>query len=248
MAVKPIEHSFNVEIAETYGVYEAIVLKNILFWVEKNAANGKHCHDGHYWTYNSTKAFKQLFPYFSEKQIRTILGKLEKAGLILTGNYNKSAYDRTKWYAVTEKTLALYGMENSICPNGKMENPERENENAQEGEPIPDGKPVAKPYVKPNEKREGAEAPKPRTKFVPPTLEEVREFISANHYNVIPEKWYYHYEGNGWMVGRTKMKDWQAAVRTWQYSDFNQDKKQANQPQLQLIPHTAEEEKDEWGW
>lgn len=146
-------HMFNVGIATEYGVYEAILLNNLYFWITKNEANGKHYHDGHYWTYNSTKAFSHLFPYFSEKQVRTILGKLEKHGLIVTGNYNQSAYDRTKWYALTAKAYALFGEEKSILPNGQMENTGRENENAQKGEPIPDSKPDIKPSVKPDEEK-----------------------------------------------------------------------------------------------
>lgn len=133
-----MNHSFSIEIAQEYGVYEAIVLENMYFWIAKNKANDKHFHDGKYWTYNSTKAFTELFPYFSDKQIRTILQKLEKHELIETGNYNKSAYDRTKWYALTDKALALYQTGNSIRPNGQMEKPKRENGNDQKGEPIPD--------------------------------------------------------------------------------------------------------------
>lgn len=149
MQVKPQNHMFNIEVAQKYGVYEAIVLNNLFYWIQQNAANERHCHDGHYWTYNSTKAFTQLFPYFSEKQIRTILGKLEKSGLILVGNYNKSAYDRTKWYALTDKALALFGLGSSIFPNGQMEETERENGSDRKGEPIPnintDSKPIDKP-------------------------------------------------------------------------------------------------------
>ena len=55
-------HQFDTEIAKEYGVDIAIVVSNIAFWLQKNKANGKHIHDGKVWTYNSTKAFKELFP------------------------------------------------------------------------------------------------------------------------------------------------------------------------------------------
>ena len=57
---------------------------------------------------------------------------------------------------------------------------------------------------------------KPSTKrFVAPTLEEVEEYILANGYDVDAERFINHYTSNGWMVGRTKMKDWKAAIRNW---------------------------------
>ena len=59
-------------------------------------------------------------------------------------------------------------------------------------------------------------ADKPSTKrFVAPTLEEVKEYILANGYDVDAERFINHYTSNGWMVGRTKMKDWKAAIRNW---------------------------------
>lgn len=133
-----MEHHFNVNIAVRYGVTEAVMLNNLWYWVKKNEANGANYYDGNYWTYNSVKAFEKLFPYLTNKQIRTVLKHLIDEGLIKTGNYNKSEYDRTTWYSFTEKGLAL--MENSSCPVGQMELPETANGFATEGEPIPNNK------------------------------------------------------------------------------------------------------------
>lgn len=100
------------------------------FWIEKNRANGKHMHDGKYWTYNSVNAFCELFPYFSRRQISNILNKMVELDLIEKGNFNKSAYDRTCWYAFTEKGK-------SILQNGEMENTEKGNGFDPEVKPIP---------------------------------------------------------------------------------------------------------------
>ena len=118
-------HSFDPVIAKQVGLNAATIYQNILFWAETNAANNRHVHDGYIWTYNSIAAFGDLFPYLTLKQIRTALTKLEDDGLIVSGCYNKSAYDRTKWYAPT-------------CPLGKSDLPSGANEIAQKGEPIPD--------------------------------------------------------------------------------------------------------------
>jgi hypothetical protein len=73
-------------------------LQNIVWWCAKNAANKRNKHDGRFWTYNSVKAWAELFPYLSAAQIRLALDKLESDGLILSGTFNEVGYDRTKWY------------------------------------------------------------------------------------------------------------------------------------------------------
>lgn len=98
-----MNHSFNIEDAKTYGVNCAVILENIRFWVAKNKANNKHNYDGKYWTYNSIKAFHELFPYLTERQIRTALDKLVDVGIVQKGNYNQNPYDRTSWYSTEVK-------------------------------------------------------------------------------------------------------------------------------------------------
>ena len=120
-----MQHSFDVEIAEKYGVSEAILLQHLWFWIEKNKANEKNFYDGTYWTYNSTKAFVKLFPYMTQRQIQNALKRLKEKGIIKTGNYNKSAYDRTLWYAFTELGKSIMQkckMENTHLSNGLREN------------------------------------------------------------------------------------------------------------------------------
>ena len=121
-----MKHWFDVDIAKQLGINSAILLENIYFWIKKNEANKKHYHDGKYWTYNSVEAFTKLFPYFTYDSIRYSLEKLEKAGFIITGNYNQMPMDKTKWYALTEKAYSL--LENShmdlgFFPDGNGETP-----------------------------------------------------------------------------------------------------------------------------
>lgn len=58
-----------------------------------------------------------------------------------------------------------------------------------------------------------------RNVFVPPTVDEVREYCSERGNNINPEVFVDFYESKGWMIGKNKMKDWKAAVRTWEQSD-----------------------------
>lgn len=56
-------------------------------------------------------------------------------------------------------------------------------------------------------------------KFTPPSIAEVSEYCRERGNTVSPNKFLNHYESNGWKVGKNPMKDWRAAVRTWEQSD-----------------------------
>lgn len=116
--------------ADKYGVDEAIIIENLYFWIAKNKANKKHFYDGYYWTYNSTRAFKELFTYWSERQIDRILKSLNDKGAILIGNYNKAGYDRTRWFTLS--TLVT-----DIIPYGEMDIPKTYNAFTDKVGPIP---------------------------------------------------------------------------------------------------------------
>lgn len=112
------KHTLDIRVAQLVGTNAAIILENISYWCEHNAANNMNLHDGRYWIYNSTKAFGELFPYMTINVIRTALKKLKDNGLILTGNFNKSAYDRTTWYTLTGKAEAMLEVNvHSDAPN-----------------------------------------------------------------------------------------------------------------------------------
>ena len=53
-------------------------------------------------------------------------------------------------------------------------------------------------------------------KKIPPIFSDVVLYCKERNKNVNPQKWYDHYEAKGWMIGKNKMKDWRAAVRTWE--------------------------------
>lgn len=54
-----------------------------------------------------------------------------------------------------------------------------------------------------------------RAAFVAPSLQEVKDYISEKGYTVDAQRFIDFYEAKGWMIGKNKMKDWRAAVRTW---------------------------------
>jgi hypothetical protein len=54
-----------------------------------------------------------------------------------------------------------------------------------------------------------------RKRFVPPSVGEVKEFCEAHNLSVDAEQFVDYYSANGWVVGKTKMKDWHATARNW---------------------------------
>lgn len=60
--------------------------------------------------------------------------------------------------------------------------------------------------------------------FTSPSLEEVKNYCLERKNSVNPEKWLNYYQSNGWKVGKNPMKDWKAAIRTWENSDFGNKK------------------------
>lgn len=60
-----------------------------------------------------------------------------------------------------------------------------------------------------------ADKPPARHRFVPPTEDEVRSYCTENGFTVDPKRFVDYYTSNGWKVGKNPMRDWKAAVRTW---------------------------------
>lgn len=58
-------------------------------------------------------------------------------------------------------------------------------------------------------------------RFTPPTLTEVTDYCNERHNKVSPQQFIDFYESKGWMIGKNKMKDWKAAVRTWERKEDN---------------------------
>jgi hypothetical protein len=66
--------------------------------------------------------------------------------------------------------------------------------------------------------------PQKRKRFIPPTLEEVQAYCNERNNNVDPQHFIDYYTSNGWQVGKNKMKDWKAAVRTWERNGYSKPK------------------------
>lgn len=67
--------------------------------------------------------------------------------------------------------------------------------------------------------REDIYITKKKSKFTPPTIEEVKAYCVERKNNIDPEYFVNYNQQRGWMVGKQKMKDWKAGIRTWEHND-----------------------------
>ena len=61
--------------------------------------------------------------------------------------------------------------------------------------------------------------------IIPPSIESVRRYCEIRNNGVDYNKWHNFYQSKGWKVGKEKMKDWQAAVRTWEDKKDQKDER-----------------------
>lgn len=90
------------KLAELLGdLDEAVILQQIHYWLEKRL----NIKDGYSWIYNSVKDWNKQFKWLSEPTLKRKFKSLEDKGLLITGNYNKAKFDRTKWYRIDYDAL-----------------------------------------------------------------------------------------------------------------------------------------------
>jgi predicted phage replisome organizer len=77
-------------------------------------------------------------------------------------------------------------------------------------------KSISPPIVPPLGETVCDEKPKKSKVFVKPTVEEIRAYCTERKNSVDAETFFDFYESKGWLIGKNPMKDWQAAVRTWE--------------------------------
>jgi len=92
------------QLAVAIGLNESIVVQQLHYWLEKS----ENVHDGYKWVYNTYEDWREQFPFWSESTIRRIITKLEKIGIIVSANFNRSKIDKTKWYRIDYDKLAEF--------------------------------------------------------------------------------------------------------------------------------------------
>lgn len=88
-------------LAKSIGLNEAIVLQQIHYWLRKS----NNVKDGNKWIYNSMTNWQKQFSFWSLPTVKRVFRSLENQGLLITANYNKAGFDKTKWYRIDYEKL-----------------------------------------------------------------------------------------------------------------------------------------------
>ena len=98
-----MEYSFDVQEAIKYGVDEAIMLRMVRYWIQRNKANGKNEREGRTWTYNTQEAYAQLYPFWSRRAVQRILANLEEKKALVSVQFGGA--NKAKAYAFSDESL-----------------------------------------------------------------------------------------------------------------------------------------------
>ncbi len=100
-------HSFSVDLAVSLGSIDlAILVHHFQYWIRHNQSLNRNFKDGRTWTYQTRK---EMAAYFPEDQVRRYSDELVEKGILIKGNYNKSGFDKTTWYAFLNEEMFTIG-------------------------------------------------------------------------------------------------------------------------------------------
>lgn len=133
---------------------------------------------------------------WSNTKVRNFLKMLENESMIIVKSDSKKTVINIVNYSVYQDS------------DNKKETVKRQSSDSQ----------TTVKHTNKNEKNEKNEKNNIR-RFTPPTYEQVSSYCLERNNNVDAHRFVDHYEANGWMRGKTKMKDWKAAVRFWERSN-----------------------------
>ena len=205
-------HHFDSEVAEKLGVNAAIIVANLAYLQANREAQGgdKYYIDGRWWVHHTYESLQKVHPYFSVQQIRRIMRGLLESGAIFQCNPDR--WNRTSHWSVapefthvSKSTVGSVGIDSSQVSESTVV--------LHDNEHITKGR-------------------SPSNKFQPPTLEMVTDYCLERMNGVDPERFIDFYESKGWMIGKNKMKDWKAAMRTWARNQRDSNNNQSNQRYL----------------
>ena len=144
---------------------------------------------------------------------------------------NKRCDADIKAYQAKQKSAKKAGIASGIARKKKGTTVERPlNTKGTDVEPTNNHKPITN-----NHKQKIKTRASP---FVPPTVKEVKDYCDERKNTVQPENFIDHYSANGWVRGKTKIKDWKACVRTWEkQNNGNNGSKKAISTQKDFPPN-----------
>ena len=196
-------HCFNVELATRLGLPEAILLQHFYYWHQHNQHLPEMNREGRIWFFRSVAEIREVFPYLSDGNIRTAIRHLCEAGLIVKGDYSSASMNKATWYSLLDSAIRLFDLSDLANPFSDSQNGFSDSDKCIDNR---------KDDRKNNRTNNTPISPR----FLKPTLEEVAAYCRERGNGIDPQQFIDHYTSNGWKVGNAPMKDWRAAVRTWE--------------------------------
>ena len=205
-------HHFDSEVAEKLGVNAAIIVANLAYLQANREAQGgdKYYIDGRWWVHHTYESLQKVHPYLSLDQLRRTMKRLLEEGAVVRSQ--PDSWNRDSYWSVAPEFMQ------------SAKSPDRSGEIA--------GSQSAKSPVVLHDNEHITKGRSPSNKFQPPTLEMVTDYCLERMNGVDPERFIDFYESKGWMIGKNKMKDWKAAMRTWARNQRDSNNNQSNQRYL----------------
>ena len=188
-----------------------------------------------------------IYPGVTQDQVTEGMERLEELGFIITYRVEGELYCAfPQWskYQVCRTRREIYPAPPPEAPGQELKNfaPEFHEAKRNSIETAPETKSAPNPIQSESESnpKEGVRA----ARFTPPTVDEVRDYCRERGNAVDAERFVDFYAAKGWMVGKNRMKDWKAAVRTWEKEDG--DGKRRSQPRG-VDREEAQRSDSKWG-
>lgn len=166
----------------------------------------------------------------SEKNVRTAVKHLKQTGEV--------AHTATPQYGIF--AVLNYDKFQELAPGAADSGHPEGTQAAPDGHLIKNDK---KAIMQENDNLYAAK-PEKSMRLRSPTVDEIATYCTERKNSVDPQRFFDYYESNGWMVGRSKMKDWKAAVRTWEKNT----RSAAEHPDYSDPSRYADEQTDEISW
>lgn len=185
-----MHHSFDIHLAKKYGVNAAIIIHHFQHWIAYNKRTNRNLIDGKTWSYQTLDDITAHFPYFSKSEVFEILERLctgkgrrskkpelDFEPVLIKGNFNKTEFDRTTWYAFRDEEKFIVKENSTVLAQAKIEVGSSPNGDWLEPTPIPDTKQDPKQDSKQEEKKKLKKEKKPVREWVELSQEESDKFF-----------------------------------------------------------------------
>ncbi len=113
--------------------------------------------------------------------------------------------------------------------------------------PYPNPKPNPKPNPNPIPNPIPNDNDSKAKRFTKPSIQDLKEYIKEKDLNVDPDAFFDYYESKGWIVGKSPMKNWKAALRNWERNEYGTRQQSGKEPPAANIAESVEPQDKGWG-